>query len=108
MRGVVSAGIVVGALSVLGACEPKSERPAPTTLPAMTTTASPPPTTQPAPATTLGSYVVVGGDTLSGIAHKFDVSLDELARQNGITDVNAIQVGQELKIPPPRSTTTAP
>ncbi len=102
MRRFVAAGIVAGALGVLGACEPKSGPSAPTTLPAITTTVAPPSTTVTPPTTIVGSYVVVGGDTLSAIAHKFDVSVADLAAFNEITNIDAIQVGQELKIPPHR------
>ena len=39
------------------------------------------------------------GDTLFGIALEFGVSLEELAARNGIVNVNAIDVGQQLIIP---------
>ena len=44
-------------------------------------------------------YTVVSGDTLGKIAQKFGTSYQELARINGISDPNFIQVGQVLKIP---------
>ncbi len=40
------------------------------------------------------------GDTLSGIAATYDVSVDDLAAYNGIGDVNDLSPGQELAIPP--------
>lgn len=43
-------------------------------------------------------YVVKPGDTLSSIAKKFDVSLDELIEINDITNVNSLVVGQSLII----------
>lgn len=45
------------------------------------------------------SHVVVDGDTLSGIALDAGVDLATLASLNGINDVNAVLVGQVLKLP---------
>ncbi len=45
------------------------------------------------------TYTVQPGDTLGGIAARFDVSVEELAAANGIADVNRIDVGQVLVIP---------
>lgn len=42
------------------------------------------------------SYVVKGGDTLSGIANKLGVSVNYLAGKNGISNINLIYVGQTL------------
>ncbi len=53
-----------------------------------------------APPSTQLTYVVASGDTLSVIAERFGVSTEDLANFNAITDTNAIQVGQELNIPP--------
>jgi len=44
-------------------------------------------------------YMVKPGDTLSGIASRFDVSLELLAKSNLIADPSRISVGQELIIP---------
>ncbi len=44
-------------------------------------------------------YVVQAGDTLAEIASRFNVSIDELARVNGIEDFDHIEVGQVLVIP---------
>ena len=46
-----------------------------------------------------GTYVVRPGDTLSGIAGQFGVSVDSLAYANGITDPNRVFAGQQLAIP---------
>lgn len=46
------------------------------------------------------TYVVAEGDTLYGIALKFDVELSALIELNGLSDPNDIVVGQELQIPP--------
>lgn len=44
-------------------------------------------------------YVVQAGDNMTSIAERFGVSLTELAQVNGITDVNVLKVGDELRIP---------
>lgn len=44
-------------------------------------------------------YVVQPGDTLFNIGRRFGVTVSELAGVNGITDINLIYPGQELKIP---------
>ena len=45
-------------------------------------------------------YVVQPGDTLAEIAIEFDISLAELAALNGIEDIDHIEVGQRLQLPP--------
>jgi len=44
-------------------------------------------------------YAVEPGDTLAGIASKFNSTADAIATANNLTDPNAIQVGQQLTIP---------
>lgn len=44
-------------------------------------------------------YIVKPGDTLSQIAVDFGVSLDAIARANGIDDPSTIYVGQKFEIP---------
>jgi LysM repeat protein len=46
-----------------------------------------------------GGYVVRAGDTLSGIACRFGVSVNALVRVNGIVNRNRIYAGQRLTIP---------
>lgn len=55
---------------------------------------TPPPASDPA-----GVYVVQPGDTLSEIAGRLGVDMVELARINGISNINLIFPGQELKLP---------
>ena len=43
-------------------------------------------------------YIIARGDTLSGIAARYNVSVDTLKRHNGMT-TSVIRVGQRLKIP---------
>lgn len=45
------------------------------------------------------TYTVQPGDTLSGIANRFNVSVDELMQANNLTNPNAIYPGQVLVIP---------
>ncbi|WP_281181300.1 LysM peptidoglycan-binding domain-containing protein [Chloroflexus islandicus] len=44
-------------------------------------------------------YIVQAGDTLSAIAERFSVTVDELVAANNLTDPNFIQPGQTLLIP---------
>ncbi|WP_063336327.1 glycoside hydrolase family 73 protein [Bacillus subtilis] len=51
------------------------------------------------PAKSSGStYTVKSGDTLTAIAKKYNTTVKELAKVNGIKDVNLIRVGQVLKV----------
>ena len=43
-------------------------------------------------------YVVQYGDTLSEIALKYNVSIDELVKLNNIKNIDLIYVGQKIKI----------
>ena len=43
-------------------------------------------------------YIVKAGDTLSGIAKKYNTTVDALVKKNGIKDKNKIYVGQRLKV----------
>ncbi|KKU90731.1 hypothetical protein A3H89_01960 [Candidatus Amesbacteria bacterium RIFCSPLOWO2_02_FULL_48_11] len=45
-------------------------------------------------------YEVQGGDTASGIAEKFGVSVDTIRWENNLTSVNQIKPGQKLRILP--------
>ncbi|MFZ1041361.1 MAG: peptidoglycan DD-metalloendopeptidase family protein [Anaerolineales bacterium] len=62
--------------------------------PAFAQTSTPPSTPPSGP-----TYVIQPGDTLSSIADRFNVSLNDLMTANSITDPNAIQAGQQLVIP---------
>lgn len=67
-----------------------------TTIATATPTAEPEPTEGPA----TQEHVVVAGDTLSGIAAQYDISLDELLAANpGLTVDSDIQPGETLIIP---------
>ncbi len=51
-----------------------------------------------------GKYTVKAGDTLSGIAKKFGVTVAQLQKWNNIKDPNKISVGQVLIVKAPAST----
>lgn len=79
-------------------------RPSISPTPIATATIAPTPTataTLPPATPTPMVYVVQSGDTLSGIATRFNVSLEALQQANGIADPNLIAVGQQLIIPGP-------
>lgn len=50
-------------------------------------------------------YVVQAGDTLSSIAQRNHISLLALARANGISNINLVQIGRVLLVPVPEHTT---
>jgi LysM repeat protein len=56
------------------------------------------------------TYEIQPGDGLRSIADKFGVDLNKLAVLNGITNMDDIEAGEVLNIPPPTapSTTVAP
>jgi len=61
----------------------------------------------PAPSRTETVYVVKSGDSLSAIALKHGVKVDDIRKANDLKDANKIVVGQRLKIPgATRSTAT--
>lgn len=65
-------------------------------------TPTPPPTPAPAPqppAAGGGTYTVRAGDTLSGIAVKFNTTVGALASLNSIGNPNLIKIGQVLRLP---------
>jgi LysM repeat protein len=49
--------------------------------------------------TPAGLYIVQPGDTLSGLAQDFGTTVEDIMAANGITDPDALQVGQALIIP---------
>jgi membrane-bound lytic murein transglycosylase D len=52
------------------------------------------------------TYRVHQGDTLSGIARRYGVSVDELVALNGLRSRNSIRVGQKLNLPTDEGPTT--
>jgi LysM repeat protein len=58
--------------------------------------------------TNLETYTVQSGDNLFRIALRYDVSVEALAAENGITDVTRVFVGQQLRVPGTTADTTTP
>jgi LysM repeat protein len=87
------------AVAVVGCAQnapPPALPPAPT-LAVVTATPGPP------PVPTLRQeqrYVVREGDTLSGIAARFDVTEESILEENNLANRDTLFVGQELIIPP--------
>jgi len=73
--------------------------------PGGTPTPVPSPTPEPSP---FEEYTVQQGDSLSSIAQQFGTTADELARINGITDPNTLDIGQKLQVPRPASPSPTP
>jgi LysM repeat protein len=74
-------------------------------------TSTVPATNVPIPTATPFIYKVAGGDTMSGIAARFGVRLDDLVAANAGVVPEALSVGQALKIPasaPAAGNSTAP
>lgn len=69
----------------------------PTAAPTLAAQASSKPTQVPTPV--YRRYVVLSGDTLSGIAGRFGVSVVSITRLNHISDPSLLRVGQVLLIP---------
>ena len=46
----------------------------------------------------MATYIVKKGDTLSGIAKQYGTTYQDLAKANGISNPNIIQIGQKLEI----------
>lgn len=78
-------------------------------------TAVPPTPTGAAPAPAPGSggtakYTIKPGDTLSGIAAQYNITVDDLVKLNNIANPNDIQAGQVIVVPaaPAPAATRAP
>ena len=57
---------------------------------------SPTPVAPDGPTTT---YVVVAGDTLSGLAERYNLTVEELAALNGLDSQAQLRIGQRLTVP---------
>jgi LysM repeat protein len=109
-------------LLILALIACRRQTPAPLPTQPLASTPTPTQTTRPsATSTTLATvtpilpgatatpiiHVVKRGDSLSGIAFKYDVAIEALVEANGIADTNVIRIGQELIIPGPTPIPTA-
>src|SRR5574341_401815 len=57
------------------------------------------PTAQPTSSIVIEQYTVRPGDTLTGLSQRFDISIDDLMKLNGLANPDALQVGQVLRVP---------
>lgn len=57
------------------------------------------PVPSPTPGPVFVEYTVRYGDTLGGISAKFNLTVQELMKVNGLSDPHSLQIGQVLKIP---------
>lgn len=103
---VLRVTIVILLLAALGACNAATQTTSDATYtpPALTkiavvVTPSPAFTPTPFSVTITERYTVRSGDTLGAISARFDISIDDLMKINGITNPNTLQIGQVLKIP---------
>ena len=55
---------------------------------------------EPKPPARTSSYVVQSGDTLTALARRFDLSLQQLAAYNGLSPLDDIQIGVRLSLVP--------
>lgn len=62
----------------------------------------PPPPPPPSPTVGEQLYIVKAGDNPASIAAQFKIKTDDLMAANNIDDPQKLQIGQTLKIPPPR------
>ena len=80
----------------------------PTSIPAFVPTPTSPPAATASPAGPLDNYTIQPGDTLSGIAADYGVTVDELVAINSIDDPAQIAAGAVLSIPAGSSASPAP
>ena len=100
--------LILGVL-LLAACAPETTPPIDISLqPYLTATPLPSATPNllvivetPLPTSTPFVYVVESGDTLSEIAEKFKISMDELRAANPDVSANSLSIGMTLIIPDP-------
>ncbi len=106
---LLRAGFLLSSFISLTSCSPQqtdsTPRPIPLT-PFLTSTSIPlqtpvglVPLTTPLPSPTPFTYTVQAGDTLSEVAEKFSVSLDDLQAANPEINANSMSVGLVIKIP---------
>jgi LysM repeat protein len=74
--------------------------PSPTGVPPTATTGPlPPGATAPPAAGGTVKYTIKPGDTLSGIALEYGITVDDIVKANNMTDPNSIQAGDVINIP---------
>lgn len=109
MRRCISFCLPLAILVLLTACAPQQTQSAPRSgnlIPFATSTQGPTQTPKsiivantPLPSPTPFTYTIKSGDTISGIALKFGVSMDDLQAANPEISPNTMSIGQVIKIP---------
>ncbi|MGD8457712.1 MAG: LysM peptidoglycan-binding domain-containing protein [Anaerolineales bacterium] len=105
----VGGGLTYAALNLTGGVVEPTEGPTATLTSAPTLTVTPElptATNPPVPTSTPSSYEVKSGDSCSGIAGAFDVSITSIILENGLSANCDIYEGMVLKIPAPTPTVT--
>lgn len=87
--------ILVGQKLTIPGCGTTGYRPPPTTVPSGSTGD----TGQPVPSTGGRTHIVDQGETLFELSLLYGVRVADIAAANGITNINYIQIGQQLTIP---------
>ncbi|HVM29406.1 MAG TPA: LysM domain-containing protein [Candidatus Limnocylindrales bacterium] len=78
------------------------DQPTPSPTPRVTAAPTTPPTPSPTPEPTTVTHTIAPGDTLFGIAVRYEVTVEQILAANPqVTNPNLIQVGQVITIPPP-------
>jgi LysM repeat protein len=83
--------------------DPAMLTPAATPIPTAPATSTVPasPTPIPSPTPLVVIHVVQAGDTLLAIATQYGVTVEEIVELNDLENPDALQIGQELRIPQP-------
>ena len=69
------------------------------TIIAVVATPNPTPTSStPVSTTIIETYTVRNGDTLGAISQRYNISIEDLMRLNGLANANSLKIGQVLKI----------
>jgi len=98
MRLIAAGCLSLAVLLLLAACSGAGGSSDPIKL-VVTPVPSPTPTPQALPTVPPITYKVRAGDTLSGIADMFGVTVDDIVRSNNIADPNSLAEGQVITIP---------
>lgn len=100
LMALLAAAVFVGGCGDDGAEEDVEPTPSPTAAEAVAPTEPPEPEpTEAEEEAVQPTYRVRSGDTLSGIAERYDTTVRALVRLNDIDDPNEIRAGQRLKLP---------
>lgn len=95
--------LIFPVIIVIGCGETPTEEPDPTATPGvrilMPTPGTPPPSVIRMPTRAVITYIVQSGDTLSGIATRYGVTVDEIVEENDLANPDVLHPGDVLMIP---------